>query len=29
MNKLEPALEKMNELKIQHMDGRRISFVLI
>jgi hypothetical protein len=29
MNKLEPALEKLNALKIQHLDGRQISFKLI
>jgi hypothetical protein len=29
MNKLEPALEKLNALKIQHLDGRQISFELI
>jgi hypothetical protein len=29
MKKLEPALQRLNELKIQHLDKRRIEFVLI
>ena len=29
MNNLESALEKLNALKIQHLDGRQISFELI
>jgi hypothetical protein len=28
MEKLEPALERLNELRIQHLDERRIEFVL-
>jgi transposase len=29
MEKLEPALERLNELRVQHLDGRRIEFVLV
>jgi len=28
MKKLEPALERLNELRIQHLDQKRIEFVL-
>jgi hypothetical protein len=28
MEKLVPALQKLNELRIQHLDDRRIEFVL-
>jgi transposase len=29
MDKLEPALQRLNELRIQHLDRRRIEFVLV
>ena len=29
MAKLEPALQKLNDLQIQHLDGRRIEFVIV
>jgi hypothetical protein len=29
MIKLEPALQQLNELKVQHLDGRRIEFLLV
>ncbi|MFH2000880.1 MAG: helix-turn-helix domain-containing protein [Planctomycetota bacterium] len=29
MERLEPALQKLNDLKIQHLDGRRIEFTLV
>ena len=28
MDKLEPALQRLNELRIQHLDQRQIEFVL-
>jgi hypothetical protein len=29
MERLEPALQKLNDLQIQHLDGRRIEFTLV
>jgi len=29
MRKLEPALQKLNDLQIQHLDGRRMEFSLV
>ena len=29
MQRLEPALQKLNDLQIQHLDGRRIEFMLV
>jgi transposase len=29
MERLEPALQKLNDLKIQHLDGRRVEFTLV
>jgi len=28
MERLEPALQKLNNMQIQHLDGRRIEFAL-
>ncbi|MBI4726641.1 helix-turn-helix domain-containing protein [candidate division TA06 bacterium] len=29
MTKLEPALQRLNNMKVQHLDGRRIEFLLV
>jgi hypothetical protein len=29
MERMEPALQKLNDLQIQHLDGRRIEFALV